>query len=334
VTDGASHLEELRVQLHGVMLRRTKDAVLDLPPKLRSWLPVAVPEGTGRRETRRVLETLVAGALARAAGGARRARAGRGRAGAAPGQDRARLLADLTKARLAIARAKAATTIEFVEGAVAQGEKVIVFSAFDEPVQKVAAHFGAQAVLLTGATPAAKRQALVDRFQQDEGVRVFVANLVAGGVGLTSRRAPRGVQRPRLGAGEPLAGRGPRVPHRAARHGERDVHERRRHGGRVRGPRAAREGAAHRGRRRGHGRRGGGRRPARRLEALVRTLSPGLAGDDAARATAGAARTRWTGCCARPRRRWPSGRRRRRPPPRAPRSGRSPRRRSSPSRGC
>jgi SWI/SNF-related matrix-associated actin-dependent regulator 1 of chromatin subfamily A len=184
VTDGASHLPELRAQLHGVMLRRTKDAVLDLPPKLRSWLSVAVPEGTGRRETRRVLETLIAGSLARAAGRGTKGRGARRGADAAAGQDRARLLADLTKARLAIARAKAATTIEFVEGAVAQGEKVIVFSAFDEPVRKVAAHFGAQAVLLTGATPAAKRQALVDRFQQEDTVRVFVANLVAGGVGL------------------------------------------------------------------------------------------------------------------------------------------------------
>jgi SWI/SNF-related matrix-associated actin-dependent regulator 1 of chromatin subfamily A len=35
VTDGASNLDELRVQLHGVMLRRTKDEVLDLPPKIR-----------------------------------------------------------------------------------------------------------------------------------------------------------------------------------------------------------------------------------------------------------------------------------------------------------
>src|SRR5262245_36096145 len=72
VSDGASNLEELRVQLHGVMLRRTKDEVLDLPPKLRTWVPVQVPEGTGRRETRRVLEKLLAGALerARGAGGA------------------------------------------------------------------------------------------------------------------------------------------------------------------------------------------------------------------------------------------------------------------------
>src|SRR5262249_32764154 len=35
VTDGASNLEELRVQLHGVVLRRPKDEGFDLRPKLR-----------------------------------------------------------------------------------------------------------------------------------------------------------------------------------------------------------------------------------------------------------------------------------------------------------
>ena len=52
-------------------------------------------------------------------------------------------------------------------------------------MQRIAAHFGAQAVVLTGATPSAARQAIVDRFQTDPTVRVFVANLVAGGVGIT-----------------------------------------------------------------------------------------------------------------------------------------------------
>ena len=46
-TGGASNIEELTVQLHGVMLRRSKDEVLALPPKLRTWLPVEVPPGTG-----------------------------------------------------------------------------------------------------------------------------------------------------------------------------------------------------------------------------------------------------------------------------------------------
>jgi SWI/SNF-related matrix-associated actin-dependent regulator 1 of chromatin subfamily A len=181
VTDGASNLDELRVQLHGVMLRRTKDAVLDLPPKLRAWLPVEVPDGTAERETRALLATLLRGALGRARG---RRGADGPRTRRELGQDRVRLLADLTKVRVRIARAKVPTTIEFAEGVVAQGEKAIVFSSFDEPVKRVAAHFGQRAVLLTGATPTAQRQELVDRFQHDGGVRVFVANLVAGGVGL------------------------------------------------------------------------------------------------------------------------------------------------------
>ena len=113
-----------------------------------------------------------------------RGRVARGKRERPDGQDRVQLLAQLTKARHAIARAKVGTTIEFVEGAVAQGEKVLVFSGFEEPVNKIAARFGEAAVMLTGKTPAAKRQKLVDRFQNDPSVRVFVANLIAGGVGL------------------------------------------------------------------------------------------------------------------------------------------------------
>ena len=173
-TDGASNLEELTVQLHGVMLRRTKDQVLALPPKLRTWLPVEVPAGTGAREIREVVDLLL-----------RSDRPGRrGAAGEGQGRDRMQLLAQLTKARQQLAVAKADATIDFVSGAVEQGEKVIVFSCFDEPLQAFAKAFGDQAVLLTGRTPVNKRQALVDRFQQDDGVRVFLANIIAGGVGL------------------------------------------------------------------------------------------------------------------------------------------------------
>ena len=172
VTDGASNLEELRTQLHGVMVRRTKDEVLDLPPKVRTWLEVDVAEGTARREMRAVLRRLI-----------------RNDAGAESeprfGMDgRMALLAELTKARFRIAGAKTERTIEFVEGAVAQGEKVLVFSCFDEPVRRVLEHFGDAAVSITGETPSGKRQGIVDRFQGDDAVRVLVANIQAGGVGL------------------------------------------------------------------------------------------------------------------------------------------------------
>jgi len=178
VSDGASNLGELAVQLQGVMLRRTKDEVLDLPPKIRTWLDLEVPLGTAAAEIRRVVEMLVESSLRQRQGG------GRALSDRGAGRDRTRLIAQLTKARQKLAVAKVKQTIDFVRGAVEQGEKVIVFSGFDEPVRKIAAAFGDQAVVLTGSTPSDQRQALVDRFQSDPRVTVFVANLVAGGVGL------------------------------------------------------------------------------------------------------------------------------------------------------
>jgi len=173
-TDGASNLEELTVQLHGVMLRRSKDQVLSLPPKLRTWLPVDVPAGTGARE----LQAVVALLLDR--------QSGSGETASRVSDTRARghLLALITKARQKLAVAKVGATLEFAQGVIDQGEKVIVFSCFDEPLQSLARELGDAAVLLTGQTPTGKRQALVDRFQNDDGVRGFLANIVAGGVGI------------------------------------------------------------------------------------------------------------------------------------------------------
>ncbi len=168
ITDGASNLEELALQLHGIMIRRRKDEVLDLPPKLRSWLDVEVEAGTANAEMREVVESLL---LSRSG---------------AVSQDssRTRLLAKLTKAREKLAAAKVKATTELLEGIVEQGGKAIVFSCYDRPVKELAKHFEGRCVLLTGATPASKRQELVDRFQNDDSIRVFVANIIAGGVGL------------------------------------------------------------------------------------------------------------------------------------------------------
>jgi SWI/SNF-related matrix-associated actin-dependent regulator 1 of chromatin subfamily A len=170
-TGGASNIEELTVQLHGVMLRRSKDDVLALPPKLRTWLAVEVPSGTGARAITKVFE-LLAGKDTRPA----------------PSRDvelrrRGKLLAFLVEARQALAFAKTTATLDFVRGAIDQGEKVIVFSCFDDPIRKLAKELGETAVVVTGKTPAALRQPLVDRFQNDSDARVFVANIIAGGTG-------------------------------------------------------------------------------------------------------------------------------------------------------
>ncbi len=168
VTVGASNLEELAVQLHGVMLRRRKDEVLDLPPKVRSWIDVDISE-----KAREALNDAVRSFLGDSVSEPQRDRSGR-RAG----------IGQLSSARRKLAAVKGKHTQEYVQGAVDQGEKVLVFSAFQNPITRFSRHFGDAAVTITGETPVQDRQALVDRFQNDEDVRVYIGQIHAGGTGV------------------------------------------------------------------------------------------------------------------------------------------------------
>ena len=177
VAEGASNIEELTVQLHGMMLRRTKNEVLDLPPKVRSWIEVEVASGVARRMSDAV--TAMFRSMSPANDGTEEEELEPGRR-----SRRGRELGELTRARRKLASAKVRSTIPFVENALEQGEKILIFSCFLPPIQTLSRRFGEQAVSLTGEVPLARRQERVDRFQNDESVRVLVAQLTAGGVGL------------------------------------------------------------------------------------------------------------------------------------------------------
>ena len=177
VADGASNIEELTVQLHGIMLRRTKAEVLDLPPKVRAWLDVEVASKVARDMSEAVfelLETISRKGQVELEGETEEER--RSRQGWVLGQ--------LTTARNRLAIAKVRSTIPFIENALEQGEKVLVFSCFLAPVNTLRKHFGAKAVAITGEVPADERQALADRFQEDDSVRVLAAQITSGGIGL------------------------------------------------------------------------------------------------------------------------------------------------------
>ena len=163
MTNGVSNAAELSVQLQGIMLRRSKDETLDLPPKQRTWIDVDVDE-----EVRERLNEAVAGFMT-----AERNTRG-GRMG----------IAMMSGARRRLAVAKVPVTLEYVQGAVEQGEKVILYSCFTHATRRFARAFGDQAVTVTGEVPTAKRQALVDRFQNDDSIRVFIGQIHAAGVGI------------------------------------------------------------------------------------------------------------------------------------------------------
>lgn len=164
VTDGVSNLAELNLLLKEVMLRRKKDEVLELPPKIRSWVPVSITGEAARSANEGFLSWFLASDASR--------------------PNDTEFLARITRLRLALHKAKHAACAERIRDVVASGQKVLVFTSYTEGITRHKKALGDQAVTITGADNARQRQQAMDAFQQDPQVTVALCNLIAGGVGL------------------------------------------------------------------------------------------------------------------------------------------------------
>jgi SWI/SNF-related matrix-associated actin-dependent regulator 1 of chromatin subfamily A len=164
-TTGASNMEELARIVSGVLLRRTKDEALDLPPKVRTWLPVEVNTARAVALESRALEFL-------------RDHPARG------GPTWVTFLGLLNRARHALAMAKLPATAELVADIIDAGHKVVVYSGYTAVITGLAERFGTAAVTITGADSPIRRQAAVDGLQTDPAVRLLVGNIHAAGVGV------------------------------------------------------------------------------------------------------------------------------------------------------
>ena len=95
---------------------------------------------------------------------------------------------DFTKFRRLCGMAKAKPVADLLYQELEDGglDKVVIFAHHKDVVDLIARdleRFGVRTI--TGATPAKDRAAYVEHFQTDPSVRVIVANIVAGGVGIT-----------------------------------------------------------------------------------------------------------------------------------------------------
>jgi SWI/SNF-related matrix-associated actin-dependent regulator of chromatin subfamily A-like protein 1 len=166
VTTGASNLDELNLLMKEVSIRRIKDEVLDLPPKVRSWVPVDI---SNSKAALNAIDAFL-----------------NWYTGTDPSNPNdTEFLARLTKVRTALHKAKFNAVSERIKDVIATGEKVVVFTCFTDGINRHKNKLGDQAVTITGSDTSKKRTAAVDRFQTDPNVRVALCNIVAGGVGIT-----------------------------------------------------------------------------------------------------------------------------------------------------
>lgn len=174
-TSGASNIEELHARIKRYFIRRDKTEVLkELPPKTFIDVPVQLDKDYAKKysEAASDLATYL-----------------RERTGKQPAEV-ARAMAGEKLTRLNILRhlnamGKLGTAQELVESIVEAGEKVLVFSSFIDPLEDLQAHFGAKAVMITGQTVVKDRQGIVEKFQNDPTVQVFLGGIKSAGVGIT-----------------------------------------------------------------------------------------------------------------------------------------------------
>jgi len=81
--------------------------------------------------------------------------------------------------------AKRNSVIKWIRDFLTSGEKLVVGGWHTRVLDDIEKEFGNISVRMDGSTPANKRQEVVDRFQNDNKIQLFIGNLKVAGVGIT-----------------------------------------------------------------------------------------------------------------------------------------------------
>lgn len=76
-------------------------------------------------------------------------------------------------------------TIDLTRKCIELGRKVVIFCAFDNEIEKFTNEFGDACVYHNGKLNEKKKNEAVERFQNDDNVKVFIGNIISASVGLT-----------------------------------------------------------------------------------------------------------------------------------------------------
>jgi SNF2 family DNA or RNA helicase len=163
-TSGASNLDELRERTKSLVLRRMKTDILDLPEKIVTPVYLELKNTFYDDELEDFMRI------------------------SKDNKDNESItvtLNRLMKIRQLIAIEKIPYTCELIDKCIDQGKKVIVFTNFTSSLDLLQEKYKKTCVTLDGRMSKERRQESVDKFQNNDKVKVFISNIIAGGVGIT-----------------------------------------------------------------------------------------------------------------------------------------------------
>jgi intein/homing endonuclease len=161
-TTGATNLDELRERTKNLVLRRLKTDVLDLPEKIVAPIFLELQNTFYNEEIEEFM---------------RISKENKEKDSISVTLNR------LMKIRQLIAIEKIPYTCELIDKFVGQGKKVIVFTNFTMSLDMLHEKYKKNSVVLDGRMSLIKKQNSIDRFQTEDKIKIFFANLRAGGVG-------------------------------------------------------------------------------------------------------------------------------------------------------
>jgi len=167
-TSGASNLDELRERAKNLVLRRMKSDILDLPEKIISQIYLELDSSFYDEELEEFLKI---------------SESEKGK------ESIAITLARLMKVRQIIAIEKVPYTCELIDKFLEQDKKVIVFTNFTMSLDMIHEKYPKNSVVLDGRMTKEKKDLSVTKFQNDKKIKVFIANIKAGGVGINLTEA-------------------------------------------------------------------------------------------------------------------------------------------------
>ena len=179
------NLNELQTRLRrSIMIRRLKkDVLAELPAKIRQV--IELPTGQAGAAVKAELATferlqgLQAQIKARQTSGANPDEPEYQAAVLALREAEKVAFCEMAKRRHETAVAKIPAAIAFLDDTCEQSKKVIAFCHHHEVVAALKKHFGARCVVIDGGTSQEARQKIVDRFQNDPTIELFIGSAAA-----------------------------------------------------------------------------------------------------------------------------------------------------------
>lgn len=176
-TSGHSNLDELRERTKSIMLRRLKTEVPGLPDKIISPIFLELHSTFYNEELEdfmRISEE-----------NKHRTTLNINTQEEEPDPENVvAVLGRLMKVRQVLAYEKIPYTCEYIDKCLELDKKVIVFTNFTMPLDMLHEKYPKNSVIYDGRMNQTKREEAINKFQNDPKIKIFIANIIAGGIGI------------------------------------------------------------------------------------------------------------------------------------------------------